>query len=244
MTDQDDDDFTDDPSVYPAAGPRRGISWLIAVLLFAIAIAIGLVVSSLWIHNNPAPQATVAAADTAAPLGPTHKPLPSPTGGETTTMPTPTSAAADAAATVSSPVASNDADAASPPPSTDIQASPENAATDTQPAPTQAPGSTPAQASPAATDESFPQVVVRTPPVYPTDAVNDHLEGEVRLQINVDAQGSVGEIRIVKSSGSGSLDRAAVDAAMTWHYKAALRDGQPVAGTIEVPVDFRLGAQQ
>jgi protein TonB len=40
--------------------------------------------------------------------------------------------------------------------------------------------------------------------------------------------------------GSRSLDRAASDAVRRWRFRPAVREGQAVAGTIQVPITFNL----
>jgi len=90
--------------------------------------------------------------------------------------------------------------------------------------------------------ESEPRVVSRTEPEYPSDAIP--AEGQVRLRVSVGPDGDVEEVRIVGSSGTNALDRAAVEAVRSWRYQPAIRGGQPASGQVEVAVDFRLSEQR
>jgi protein TonB len=74
------------------------------------------------------------------------------------------------------------------------------------------------------------------PPVYPQEAVRRRLEGEVLLVIHVSSMGLAEGAEIVESSGHASLDRAAVDAVMTWRFRPAVRDGRPIG--FDLPMRF------
>ena len=50
-----------------------------------------------------------------------------------------------------------------------------------------------------------------------------------RLDVRVDVDGKVTEIRLKQSSGSALLDRTAVDTVKKWRFKPATVDGRPVA---------------
>jgi TonB family protein len=60
------------------------------------------------------------------------------------------------------------------------------------------------------------------------------------LIVTVNADGTVRSTRA--TSGAPPFDRAAVDAAQTWHFTPATRDGVPVAATIRVQVLFHAPA--
>jgi protein TonB len=62
----------------------------------------------------------------------------------------------------------------------------------------------------------------------------------VHLRLTVAADGTIASVEVAESSGRSVLDDAAVAAARTWRLRPALRDGVPAAGTIVVPVRFRL----
>lgn len=77
-------------------------------------------------------------------------------------------------------------------------------------------------------------------PAYPAAALRAREEGSVLLQVQVDAQGRAGDIRVVESSRSRDLDRAARDAVRDARFDPAMRNGRAIASTVNVPVDFRL----
>ena len=79
------------------------------------------------------------------------------------------------------------------------------------------------------------------PPRYPPAAARAGIEGTVILIIDVDANGNVTNVAVEKSSRNRDLDRAAMEAARKWRFNAATRDGAAAAGTVRVPVDFKLG---
>jgi protein TonB len=82
-------------------------------------------------------------------------------------------------------------------------------------------------------------VAIATPaPRYPASALRRGESGEVLLRIEVDANGMPYAMDIMRSSGSLELDRAALVAARDWRFRPALRDGQPVSASVNVPITF------
>src|SRR5690606_1541987 len=84
------------------------------------------------------------------------------------------------------------------------------------------------------------QPLTRAVPAYPDAARRAGAEGTVVLQVEVDANGRPGDITVARRSGSRELDRAAEQAVRSWTFEPAMRDGKPVASTVQVPVDFHL----
>jgi protein TonB len=78
-------------------------------------------------------------------------------------------------------------------------------------------------------------------PRYPVTALRRNETGTVVLQVHVDAQGQPVSVDVAERSGSRDLDRAAVEAVSRWRFSPA-RDasGNPVAGALSVPIDFKL----
>lgn len=83
--------------------------------------------------------------------------------------------------------------------------------------------------------EPIRQLLESPPAVYPGSAVLRGLEGTVHLTLTVDPSGVVIAVELVKSSGHGSLDRAAIEAARGYRF-------EPGEGSITVskPFTFRL----
>ncbi|MFT4198632.1 MAG: energy transducer TonB [Pseudoxanthomonas sp.] len=206
-----------------------------ALLVAGIALLAGLLLFVIvWLSGRGKQEFyTVQPADKAADLA-NQAPLPEPlaTGGDASGMPT-----ADADADAEAPAAT-DATAQSP---AMPQALPETADTA---APAAAPASTaaPAGSGSAALDRSIPQPLAGHSPApgYPPAALRKGETGSVLLRAQVDAQGSPQGLAIVRSSGSRDLDRAAMEAVRKWKFQPALDDGEPVAGTVDIPFEFNL----
>jgi TonB family protein len=77
-------------------------------------------------------------------------------------------------------------------------------------------------------------------PAYPETARREGWEGVVTLEMLVEADGSVSEVVVVRSSGHDCLDESALAAARTWTYEPARLNGKPVAAKVRVPVRFDL----
>jgi protein TonB len=107
----------------------------------------------------------------------------------------------------------------------------------------QASTASPADAMPAGGD-SEAQVIERSEPNYPIASLNAREEGEVRLQVALDALGSVEDVRIIDSSGSNRLDRAAIESVRSWRFRPARHAGEAIAGMTNVSVNFRLDDQR
>ncbi len=85
-----------------------------------------------------------------------------------------------------------------------------------------------------------PQPISRPAPKYPSEALRNNETGTVVVKVNVGIDGTPTDVGIARSSRSRALDRAAIQAVRAWTFKPAQRDGQAVAGTIEVPIEFKL----
>lgn len=98
-------------------------------------------------------------------------------------------------------------------------------------------------AAPPAAAEMRPPEPLRRPlpkPPYPLESRRLGEEGDVRISLRVDATGWVQHIDILESSGSPALDAAALAAAASWRFRPATRDGEPVAGTVNTAIRFRM----
>lgn len=104
-----------------------------------------------------------------------------------------------------------------------------------RPVPPPAPVGVPNPVPPAT---SAPVPIATPAPRYPAAALRRGESGEVLLRIEVDPDGLPHAMDIVRSSGSRDLDRAALVAARSWRFRPALRAGQPVTASVEVPISF------
>ena len=77
-------------------------------------------------------------------------------------------------------------------------------------------------------------------PAYPAFARRQGREGTVMLRVLVAATGDI-EVEIRQSSGTAALDRSALDTVrQSWRFAPAIANGMAVAGSIDVPITFRL----
>jgi protein TonB len=94
--------------------------------------------------------------------------------------------------------------------------------------------------APLATADSAPRLLSSPAPRYPRDAQRRGLSGTVLLRIHVGADGEPQSVDLVQGSGARELDRAAVEAVRRWRFAPATRGGQPVEGSVQVPITFNL----
>lgn len=76
-------------------------------------------------------------------------------------------------------------------------------------------------------------------PDYTEDARRRGIEGDVVLEIVVRADGTVGDVKVLKGLGGG-LDQRATEAVRQWRFSPARRFGTPVDVMVEVAVEFKL----
>jgi TonB family protein len=79
------------------------------------------------------------------------------------------------------------------------------------------------------------KLVQRVEPIYPDQAKDARISGVVILQVTVDEQGNVSDIRVMR--GHPLLQNAAVEAVRQWRYSPTLLNGEavPVIATVTVP---------
>jgi TonB family protein len=93
----------------------------------------------------------------------------------------------------------------------------------------------------AAADITSPEVLERNPVPYPIEAKKLASEGDVDLRVWVNANGTAGEVTVLRSSGDAHLDRAAAVGVKDWKYKPSRRDsGEVIGDTLLVKVHFQL----
>lgn len=81
-------------------------------------------------------------------------------------------------------------------------------------------------------------IVYSPAPAYPAAASAAHVQGEVKLQAEVDRDGNVTYARVV--SGPPLLRDAALDAVQHWRYRPYLAHGKPIPMTAAAVVEFEL----
>ena len=81
------------------------------------------------------------------------------------------------------------------------------------------------------------------PPRYPHLARQRGQEGQVVIRVRVSADGNARSVTVRQSSGYPLLDDAAAKAIRRWRFVPASFAGVAMAGTVDVPVTFRLTEQ-
>jgi len=82
------------------------------------------------------------------------------------------------------------------------------------------------------------RLIRRIEPAYPELAKRARVQGRVILQVNVDEEGNVSDIKV--SSGHPLLNDAAINAVKQWKYSPTLLNGEPVPVYATVTVIFNL----
>jgi protein TonB len=75
-------------------------------------------------------------------------------------------------------------------------------------------------------------------PAYPPDAKAEGVQGVVIIEARIEADGTVGEARVLRSIPM--LDAAALDAVRQWEFAPTLIDGEPVPVIMTVTINFTL----
>ena len=88
--------------------------------------------------------------------------------------------------------------------------------------------------------EARPLYLINPPPLYPLVARKRKYEGVVILEVFVDKEGRVDNIRLFKTSGYPVLDKAALKSVTGWKFEPARRGRQAVGMWVRVPIRFRL----
>ncbi len=105
-----------------------------------------------------------------------------------------------------------------------------------------APGASHPAAPPAYSPPSFGARYLDNPkPAYPMLARRRGLEGTVRLEVRVSAEGIPTAVKVRESAGHEALDEAAMTAVWHWRFVPARRGSDAVEGVVVVPIRFRLG---
>jgi protein TonB len=81
-------------------------------------------------------------------------------------------------------------------------------------------------------------LIHRVTPVYPELARRARVSGIVVLEVTVDEEGTVTEVRVLR--GHPLLDEAAAAAVRQWRYSPTLLSGEPVPVVATVTVVFNL----
>ena len=105
----------------------------------------------------------------------------------------------------------------------------------------EAPAAAPAAAAtaPAAASDRPVPLPGQAPPTDPPAALRRGESGTVVVRVEVDAGGMPLDAKIIQRSGSRDLDRAALNTVRRWRFQPAQSNGQPMAGSVDIPFDFK-----
>lgn len=81
---------------------------------------------------------------------------------------------------------------------------------------------------------------IMPPDAYPLISVVQGEQGDVLLSFTIRPDGSIGDIRVVRSSGFPRLDEAAAENVTAWKYGPSEKDGKPVACQWQAIVNWKL----
>ncbi|MCI5837426.1 MAG: energy transducer TonB [Veillonellaceae bacterium] len=87
---------------------------------------------------------------------------------------------------------------------------------------------------------SGPQLLSAPSPSYPESARRAGQEGTVVVGLTIEVDGRVGDSWIISSSGSSTLDEAALSAVRRWKFVPAKEGGRAIRVNSQVPVTFNL----
>jgi protein TonB len=82
------------------------------------------------------------------------------------------------------------------------------------------------------------KIINKVHPKYPPLAKRARVKGMVMLQVTVNEQGLVSQVKLIR--GHPMLNQAAIDAVSQWRYSPTLLNGEPVPVIATVTVNFVL----
>ena len=84
-----------------------------------------------------------------------------------------------------------------------------------------------------------PALVTKVDPIYPEVAVSARIRGVVILEANVDRDGHVVDVKVLRTA-SRLLDHAAITAVRQWQYRPLVLNGSPEPFVLTVVLTFNL----
>jgi TonB family protein len=87
---------------------------------------------------------------------------------------------------------------------------------------------------------SPPTLLQQVKPTYTAEALRLKIQGTVMLELIVQRDGTLSDIRVIRSLDPKGLDREAVVAVEQWRFGPGRLDGVPVDVLVTVVMDFRV----
>ncbi len=88
--------------------------------------------------------------------------------------------------------------------------------------------------------DRLPQVQYREPIPYPDSAKNNNVEGHVTVNILVNKDGEVDQVKLLDSVPEGVFDRVTLSAVKTWSFSPAEYKGQFVSVWVKQKLKFQV----
>jgi TonB family protein len=83
------------------------------------------------------------------------------------------------------------------------------------------------------------KVLSQTAPEYPASSLRKRESGIVLLKVTIDANGSVKDADIEKSSNYRTLDRAARKSVTKWKFSPKIENGVAVSSQLLIPIEYK-----
>lgn len=83
-----------------------------------------------------------------------------------------------------------------------------------------------------------PHVLVNIEPNYPNEADSNGISGRVRLQLKIEADGSVSEVEVITAVPPGLFERVTLDAFRQARFSPAQKQGRAVRSMVLIEVRF------
>ena len=82
--------------------------------------------------------------------------------------------------------------------------------------------------------------IVRIDPQWPREALIEGIEGYVVVEVTIGADGSVKDVRIIRSEPKRMFDRNVIRAVLKWKFKPRIINGVPVERKAIQMLEFTL----
>lgn len=86
--------------------------------------------------------------------------------------------------------------------------------------------------------EKLPQPLNQPEPDYPEELIKQGIKGQVKVEVLLDTDGKVIDVKVVESSGIKEIDKVVVETAYRWTFTPAEYKGKPVQVWVPIPFNF------
>ena len=90
----------------------------------------------------------------------------------------------------------------------------------------------------------LPRTSSEIEPAYPEAAARQKQSGKVRLQLKLEADGHVSDVRVVSADPAGVFEESAIEAFRDVQFTPAQKGGRPVRALLEIEVGYEWEASQ